>query len=95
MNRFRIVPIQSEEGRHMLRSAGLSETDMDTAVYMSKGEYFLRSSALIHILKELGGAWKILYIFIIVPPFIRDPVYRFLANNRYRLFGTRDSCKVS
>jgi len=92
MNRFRLVPLQSEEGIIILRSAGLTETDYDTAVYMSKGKYFLRSSAVLHILKDLGRGWRILYLFIIVPPLIRDSVYNLIASNRYNLFGKKNSC---
>ncbi|MBK9392143.1 MAG: DUF393 domain-containing protein [Bacteroidetes bacterium] len=92
ISRFRFVPLQSEEGRNMLRSAGLPDTDSDTAVYLSDGRYFLRSSAVLHILKDLGSAWRILYVFIIVPPFIRDPFYNLVAKNRYRIFGRKDYC---
>jgi predicted DCC family thiol-disulfide oxidoreductase YuxK len=92
MNRFRFVPIQSEEGINMLRTAGLSDTDLNTAVYNCNGKYFLRSSAVLHILKDLGSAWRILYLFNIIPPFIRDPFYNLVAKNRYRIFGRKDHC---
>jgi predicted DCC family thiol-disulfide oxidoreductase YuxK len=93
--RFRFVTLQSEEGRGMLLEAGLPETDSDTAIYKKDGQFYLRSSAVLHILKDLGGTWKILYIFIIIPPFIRDFFYRFIAHNRYRLFGKRDNCNIN
>jgi predicted DCC family thiol-disulfide oxidoreductase YuxK len=92
MHRLRLVPLQSDEGRNILQSAGLPDTDSDTAVYMSEGEYFIRSSAVLHILKDLGGAWRVLYTFIIVPAFIRDPIYNLVAKNRYRIFGRKDYC---
>ena len=93
-NRFRFVTLQSEEGRGMLLEAGLPETDSDTAIYKKDGQFYLRSSAVLHILKDLGGTWKILYVFIIIPPFIRDFFYRLIAHNRYRLFGKRESCQI-
>jgi predicted DCC family thiol-disulfide oxidoreductase YuxK len=74
-----------------LLAAGLSETESDTAVYIKNGRTSLRSSAVLHILKDLGGTWQILYVFIIVPPFIRDFFYRLIAHNRYRLFGKKES----
>ena len=88
-NRFRLVTLQSEEGMVSLLSAGLNITEMDTAVYIKENRFYLRSSAVLHILRDIGGAWRILYIFIIVPPVIRDPVYRFFARNRYRIFGRK------
>lgn len=91
---FHLVSLQSEEGRGVLLASGLRETDSDTAVYIKNGRTFLRSSAVLNILKDLGGTWKILYVFIIIPPFIRDFFYRLIAHNRYRLFGKRDSCQI-
>jgi predicted DCC family thiol-disulfide oxidoreductase YuxK len=92
--RFHFVALQSEEGRGVLLSSGLPETDSDTAVYIKDGQTYLRSSAVLHILKDVGGAWKILYVFIIIPPIIRDFLYRLIAHSRYQLFGKRDSCQI-
>lgn len=92
MNRFRLVSIQSEEGMVSLLAAGLTISENDTAVYMKENRFFLRSSAVLNILKDLGGIWQLLYIFIIVPPVIRDWIYRLVARNRYRLFGKRNYC---
>lgn len=92
--RFHFVSLQSEEGRGMLLEAGLPETDSDTAIYKKDGQFYLRSSAVLHILKDIGGTWKTLYVFIIIPPFIRDFFYRLIAHNRYRLFGKRDTCQI-
>ncbi|HBQ83463.1 MAG: hypothetical protein A2X04_05840 [Bacteroidetes bacterium GWF2_41_9] len=92
--RFHFVSLQSEEGKGLLLAAGLPETDSDTALYIKDGRSYLRSSAVLNILKDLGGAWKILFAFIIIPPIIRDFIYRLIANNRYNLFGKRDSCQT-
>jgi predicted DCC family thiol-disulfide oxidoreductase YuxK len=35
-----------------------------------------------------------LFAFIIVPPFIRNFVYDFIARNRYRWFGKKESCMM-
>jgi len=89
------MSLQSEKGRGVLLAAGLPEYETGTAVYIAEGQFYLRSSAVFHILKDIGGAWKILFVFIIIPPFIRNFIYRFIANNRYRLFGKNDSCEVN
>jgi predicted DCC family thiol-disulfide oxidoreductase YuxK len=94
MNIFRFVTLQSEEGKGVLHETGLPETDSDTAIYKKDGQFYLRSSAVLHILKDLGGTWKILYVFIVFPPFIRDFFYRLIAHNRYRVFGKKDTCKI-
>jgi len=44
--------------------------------------------------KLLGGGWKLLYGFMIVPPFIRNAVYNWVARKRYKWYGKRDECMV-
>jgi len=84
---FKLVPLQSEEGRVVAAGSGLTEKDEDTVVYFRNGKYYYRSTAALGILKDMGGLWRILYIFIIVPPFIRDTLYRFIARHRHILSG--------
>jgi predicted DCC family thiol-disulfide oxidoreductase YuxK len=86
-------PLQSTEGKSLLKTYGLPEDDFDTVVYIRAGKYFLKSSAILHIVKELGGIWKGLSIFILIPVFIRDFIYTIIAKSRYRIFGRRDSCE--
>jgi len=76
----------------MLIATGLPLSETDTAVYMREEKYYLRSSAVLNILKDLGGFWRILYVFIIIPAFIRDFIYRLIARNRYLIFGRRVFC---
>lgn len=84
-NLFRFVPLQSEEGSHMLREAGLPDNELDTVVYQKSGRHYLRSSAVLGILRDLGGGWRILSSLVIIPAAIRDFFYRLVARNRHRL----------
>jgi predicted DCC family thiol-disulfide oxidoreductase YuxK len=93
-NRLILVPLMSEEGRRLLKSAGLAQSDSDTAVYLTDGRFYFRSSAVLYILKDLGRLWQLLYILIIIPPFIRDNLYKVIARNRYRFSGSGESCKI-
>lgn len=83
-NAFRFVPLQSAEGRQMLRHAGLSDRDPDTIVYEKSDHHYLRSSAVLRILKDMGGGWRLFYPLVIIPSFIRDYLYRLVARNRHR-----------
>lgn len=85
---FRFVPLQSEEGIGMLREAGLPGDELDTVVYKKSGRHYLRSSAVLGILRDLGGGWRFLYSLVIVPAAIRDFFYNFVARNRH-LLGSR------
>jgi predicted DCC family thiol-disulfide oxidoreductase YuxK len=82
---FRFVPLQSEEGRGMLRDAGLPAEELDTVVYVKDGSHLVRSSAVLGIVMDLGGAWRLLRGFRIIPVTIRDFFYRLIARNRHRL----------
>jgi predicted DCC family thiol-disulfide oxidoreductase YuxK len=84
---FRLVPFQSKEGKVLASASGLAEKDEDTVVYLRNGKYYYRSTAALEILKDLGGFWRIFYIFIVVPRFIRDTLYRFVARHRHILSG--------
>jgi len=79
---FSLLTLQSEDGGKLLSAAGLKESDRRTLVYRKGTSYYFRSSAVLYILKDLGGLWSLFFIFILVPPFIRDAVYRFVARNR-------------
>ncbi len=92
--KFKFASLQSEEGQALLRDFDLSTSDFDTFVYINEGKYYLKSSAALHVLKELGGIWKSFYAFIIVPKKARDFLYNFVVRNRYNWFGERDSCMV-
>jgi len=84
-NVFRFVPLQSEEGKSMLHSAGLSTDELDTVVYAKEDQFLLRSSAVLGILRDLGRGWKLLWSLMIVPAVIRDFFYRLVARNRHML----------
>ena len=68
--------------------------DLSTIIYKREDRIYFRSAAALRILNDLGGVWKIAMLFIIVPPFLRDAVYKFIANNRYRFFGKKETCRL-
>lgn len=90
--KFSFTSLQSANGQTLLNRFGLPEDDLNSVVYISSGEYFLKSTAVLHILKDLGGIWKLFYGFIIIPGFIRDSIYKIFAKMRYGFFCRNDSC---
>ena len=91
---FTFASLQSDEGQRILKRYGLPTVDFDSFVYIRDGHVYQRSTGALHVLKDLGGFWKIIYAFIIVPRPIRDFVYDLIAKYRYRLFGRQSSCMV-
>ena len=84
---FRFAALQSAEGSLLVRKTGLPPKNTNSVIYFTEKKTFIRSTAVLNILRELGGGWNILYVFIIIPEFIRDYFYRFVAKNRYKLFN--------
>jgi predicted DCC family thiol-disulfide oxidoreductase YuxK len=82
---FRFVPLQSDEGIEILHEAGLPASELNTVVYAKSGRHYLRSSAVLGILKDLGGGWRLLRVLAIIPSGIRDFFYNLVARNRHRL----------
>lgn len=91
---FRFAPLQSEAGKKTLQKFHLSTTDLDTMVLIEGDRFFTRSSAGLRIARRLTGLWPLLFIFIIIPKFLRDAVYNLVARNRYKWWGKRDACMV-
>ena len=90
--KFRFASIQSESGIKMLHSVGLSNRPMESVVYIKGNQYYRESSAVVEIIHELGGIWKLFCVFKIIPESVRDKIYRFISKKRYGIFGIRSSC---
>jgi predicted DCC family thiol-disulfide oxidoreductase YuxK len=78
---------QSERGQAALKQCGLSMQDTDMLVAILNGRCYVRSSAVLRVFRFLRFPWPLLYGLILVPRFIRDPIYNLIAHNRYRWFG--------
>jgi predicted DCC family thiol-disulfide oxidoreductase YuxK len=91
---FKFGALQSREGKALLKEHGILQTDLDTLIMIEDGKVFTHSTAGLKIYQHLSGWWSILYDFIVVPQFIRDPVYVLCAKYRYKIFGRQDTCRV-
>ncbi|MEJ7767514.1 MAG: thiol-disulfide oxidoreductase DCC family protein [Chitinophagaceae bacterium] len=92
--RINFASMQSTRGQALLEGIGLPTDDLNSFVFIEGDRYYLRSTAALKVLKELGGVWKIFYVLTVIPRFIRDYVYRFIAKRRYKIFGRRATCMI-
>jgi predicted DCC family thiol-disulfide oxidoreductase YuxK len=90
--RFRFAALQSAPGQKLLAQCGLSQSTFDSFVLVDAGRCYTESSAALHLATGLGGLWRLMALFWVVPRPFRDAVYRWVARNRYRWFGRRESC---
>ena len=91
---FRFASLQSESAQLLLGQLNRLPPGFDTLVYIRDDRYYLKSTAVLKILQKLGGGWRLLYLLIIIPRFIRDLVYNFIAKHRYKCFGKNETCMV-
>lgn len=93
---MQFAPLQSDYGKRVIAAHRLE--GIDSLVYLDRaagGErVFIRSDAALKVASYLGGRWKLLLIFRLVPRPLRDFFYDLFARNRYRFFGKYDTCML-
>jgi predicted DCC family thiol-disulfide oxidoreductase YuxK len=87
---FCFASLQSETGKALRKKFDVPE--VDSLVLIENGRYYTKSSAALRICRRLAGAWKLFYIFWLVPKPLRDYIYDFVAKHWYEWFGKRDHC---
>lgn len=91
---FRLAAMQGEVGADLLRRFGIDPDDPDTLIVVQGGAALRNSDAVLAIWSGLGWPWRICATLRIVPRQLRDTLYRFVARNRFRLFGRNENCFV-
>jgi predicted DCC family thiol-disulfide oxidoreductase YuxK len=91
---FRFAALQSEAGKKILAENHFTTFTLDSFLLVEGGKIYDRTTAALRIAKKLNGLWPVFYAFIIVPPFIRDIVYKIIAKNRYKWWGKKESCMI-
>ncbi|SFR31025.1 MULTISPECIES: thiol-disulfide oxidoreductase DCC family protein [Halorubrum] len=92
--KYRFASLQSDVGRALLAEHDLATDELESIVLIEDGESYVKSSAVIQIATGLGGRYRLLSPFRYVPAAVRDRVYDFVADNRYRWFGKKDRCTM-
>jgi len=90
---FKFASLQSEIGKDILKQVN-APINVDSLTVVSEGTYLRKSSAALSICKHLKGFWKAFYLFIIIPKPIRDILYDFVAMNRFKWFGKKETCTL-
>ena len=91
---FKFASLQSAVGQKLLQEYNLPTESFGSFVLIQNQKVYLKSTAALMVAKQLSGAIKLLYGFMIVPAFIRNFVYNIIAKNRYKWFGKKDSCMI-
>lgn len=84
--------LQSQTGENLLKPFDIPPGSLNSLVLLENDKIFIKSKAVLNIIRKLNGFWPLLYVLSIIPLFIRDKVYDKIAGNRYKWFGKTKNC---
>lgn len=90
---YRFIPLQSEEAIELKKKHHISD-DIDSVVLIKSDRAYTKSRAGLEIIHVFKFPWPLLYIFIIIPKFIRDYIYDIIARNRHKIIKESTSCEI-
>ena len=94
-NIFVFAAIQSRVGQEIIRYLKIDITKIDSIILYKPGlAYYIKSEAALKIMSEFDGFWKLMQIFTILPNSLNNFVYDFIAKNRYKWFGKKETCMI-
>jgi predicted DCC family thiol-disulfide oxidoreductase YuxK len=94
---FRFASLQSDFADRALSEKGYpiaNIKNLSNIVYLQHNDIKIKSDAVLSILWDLGGIYKVSCLVYFLPRVVRDFSYDRLAKLRYRIFGKRDACRV-
>jgi len=91
--RFRFSGLSWKPARELLDDPA-KHTDSDSILLYRGGKLYEKSTAALKIATRLKGLWPVFGVFLVLPRFLRDAVYDFVARHRYRWFGKRETCMM-
>jgi len=93
-HQFQFGTLQGNTAKEMIAGYGIAISKTDSVILVDNKKIYTHSSAAIRICKYLDGGWKLFYGLVIIPKFLRDPIYKWIARNRYKWFGKKESCRI-
>jgi predicted DCC family thiol-disulfide oxidoreductase YuxK len=94
-NTFLFTALQSETGQEVISYLKIDISKIDSIILYEPGvSYEIKSTAALNIMKDFGGFWTLTQVFWVFPEKIRNLVYDYIALNRYKWFGKKESCMI-
>ena len=91
---FRFAALQEPVGQLLIKKHQIDTSKTDSIILIDGNKAYVKSTAALKVARHLGGAYPLLYSFMIVPNFIRNWVYDYIAKNRYKWYGKKESCMI-
>jgi len=94
-NTFLFSSLQSEAGKKITQQLGIDTQKTDSIILFEPTDsYTIKADAALKIMISFGGLWNLVKIAWLLPKKLRNIVYDFIAKNRYKWFGKKDSCMI-
>ncbi|MBP0905353.1 thiol-disulfide oxidoreductase DCC family protein [Mariniflexile gromovii] len=94
-NVFMFTALQSDAGQEIIKEYNIDTNKTDSILlYTPEQGVVSKSTAAIKIASHLGFPQNLMIVFFIIPPFIRNWVYDYIAKNRYKWYGKKESCWI-
>lgn len=92
---FRFMPLQSNLGQEVIKHIGIDTKEVDSIILYHAGiAYYYKSEAVLEIAKSLGGIFYFITFFSIFPTAFNNCIYDYIARNRYKWYGKKESCMI-
>lgn len=91
-SKFHFSPLQSEHAKNNLPAEYVQ--DLDSVVVQIDGKTLRKSKAVFAVLKKLGGVWGMASAFGVLPEGLLNKAYDMVAENRYKIFGKKETCRL-
>ena len=91
---FRFAALQEAVGQQLIEKHQIDTSKTDSIILIDGDKAYVKSTAALKVARHLGGAYPLLYGFMIIPNFIRNWVYDYIAKNRYKWYGKKESCMI-
>jgi predicted DCC family thiol-disulfide oxidoreductase YuxK len=92
-NNLRFAPLQSAIGAELINKMGITK-GVDSVIFIEADKFSIYSGAALKICWHLSFPFNILYLLIVIPSFARNLVYKWIAANRYKWFGKKETCMI-
>ena len=94
-DQFRYTALQSDIGKRIMKKYNIDRSTMDSILlYSPENGISYKSTAALKIASKLGFPRNVMSVFLIIPAFIRNGVYDYIARNRYKWYGKKEECMI-
>ncbi len=92
---FRFVALQSDLGQKIIKHLGIDTQKTDSIILYQPGfAYYYKSEAVLEIAKDLSGLFYSGTLFSILPTSLHNHIYDYIAKNRYKWYGKKETCLI-